>query len=225
MRARRMRAGFVPAFTLIELLVVIAIIAVLVAMLLPALSRAKESARATICSNHLRQLGVAASVYGGDAGRWPSMLDWVYAQYGPGGDVTSGSLYPYLKSKTVYFCPTDKAQLDAAQKPGSPPVKRAHSYSMNCMMCHAHDSTGCLAPSRTIYFLEAMNVNNIGNFPSGLVAPGMSFVIAARHNQRAHMLVTDMHVEKMNKKQFDAACSDKRFWYPNEQTAVGGGTP
>jgi len=113
-------------FTLIELLVVVAIIALLIAILLPSLGRAREKAKLTQCLSNLKQLGLATFMYQGENnGFYPcgghskqETNDWVFWQCAapngawpaPGRDPNGGALVPYMGgtfNKKPLICPSD----------------------------------------------------------------------------------------------------------------------
>jgi prepilin-type N-terminal cleavage/methylation domain-containing protein len=155
-RPRRFRG-----FTLLELLAVIATIAILAALLFPALIKAKIKAQQTTCVSNLRQLGFAWAMYFSDSnGRlvqsYPTNNPSAWVQ----GDMTKaseagnadllrqGGLYPYNRDVGIYRCPADRGTTIAGAT-----ATTVRSYSMNGFMGERDPALGPIPASADGYVL------------------------------------------------------------------------
>src|ERR1043166_1692170 len=106
----RKRLGEELAFTLIELLVVIAIIAILAAMVLPALSRAKAAGQSAVCKSNLRQIGIALNLYTTEFQKYPPAAVNEASGAGTALSLWDGKLLALAaRNRDVFVCPSYKS--------------------------------------------------------------------------------------------------------------------
>jgi len=212
----------VKAFTLIELLVVIAVIGILAALLLPALSKAKQQTMGIKCLSNLKQLTTAWIMYAGDYGdllvtnvadlntnSWAAgWLDWsdptdtgntnIYNIMSP-----QGLLWPYAKSLSIYLCPEDPSTVNI----NGVVYPRVRSISMNQRMNGSDYVSAPLA-----------EFNNPGEL-SAIIKPGpaMAFVFI---DERADSINDGFFVVDMVDTNADAQLGNIPANYHNGCSAI-----
>jgi prepilin-type processing-associated H-X9-DG protein/prepilin-type N-terminal cleavage/methylation domain-containing protein len=211
-----------PAFSLIELLVVIAIIALLAALLLPALAKSKAKAEAVTCANNQRQLHLAWNLYAEESGDWlvnnhgvsetlarrqtwaNNVQDWQSSDDNTNlVYLTDSKLAPYAnRSAAIYKCPSDREPA-----PNGPHIR---SMSMNALVGNPGEVTNSFnptyiqfrklaeitTPSGIFVFLdEHADTLNDGFFVNRLDDYLWGNVPGSYHNGAANFAFADGHLE------------------------------